>query len=109
MTEKPEAHVAGITVKGTKLTCSHCQGDKFIERPALLNTRGMTFMGWDWLNEGARVFQCSDCGHLEWFIERTTRYEKAQATEVQCLSCGNMIPPFEDRCKNCGWTYVESK
>ncbi len=55
--------VAGITV-----TCSHCGGTHFQERDAQLNTAGMTFLDLDFLNTTARVLECTQCGHLEWFV-----------------------------------------
>lgn len=55
--------VAGIAVK-----CTHCAGDEFDDRSALLNTPGMTFLGLDWANRSATLLICKRCGHVSWFL-----------------------------------------
>ena len=110
MTWLPEEQLGGgrikggpVSIGGRELSCSHCSGTIFSERSALLNTRGMTWLGFDWLNEGAQVFACTRCGHLEWFASVP---EQPRSTAITCLSCGTLIPPETDRCLNCGWTYA---
>lgn len=56
--------IAGIAVR-----CSHCDGEKFEIREALLNTAGMTFVRLDWANSPATVLVCANCSHLTWFLE----------------------------------------
>ena len=94
-----------VSRRGKDLGCSHCSGNTFFERSALLNTRGMTWLGLDWLNEGAEVFSCATCGHLEWFVA-VPGVSRTQPTAMSCLACGNLIPPETDRCLVCGWTYA---
>ena len=38
-------------------------------REILLNTRGATFMNFDWLNRGAVALTCKQCSRIEWFNE----------------------------------------
>ena len=33
----------------------------------MMNTRGLTFMGWDWANKAARCLVCERCGYIHWF------------------------------------------
>lgn len=95
-----------IALGGAPLKCSHCASRRFVERSALLNTRGMTLFGLDWLNEGARVFACSACGHLEWFAAVPGDAGMEQMpTPTECLSCGAVISPEAERCDACGWSY----
>jgi len=57
-------HAAGIEV-----ACPHCKNTRFYTHNVLLNTRGLTFFRLDWLNRGATVLICSNCGMLQWFSE----------------------------------------
>ena len=65
------------------IICPVCKNRKFWSRTTLMNTSGMTFMGWDWLNKEAVNFICSKCGYVYWFFEippdalRTARDEAA--------------------------------
>ncbi|MGI6450591.1 MAG: hypothetical protein ACOX3R_09960 [Desulfitobacteriia bacterium] len=52
---------------GKQITCLHCEHDRFAEGRALLNTRGLTFLDLDWLNEGATTLTCKRCGFIHWF------------------------------------------
>jgi hypothetical protein len=56
-----------VTIAGKPLTCRHCGEEKFHERSVLLNTRLLTWLNMDWMNEAARVFACAECGCLHWF------------------------------------------
>ncbi len=64
MTESKRVEVAGKT-----LVCPVCSGDKFWHRTALLNTRGATFLGFDWANREADNYVCERCKHMLWFHE----------------------------------------
>ena len=55
-----------------KVTCVHCQHTKFGRSKALLNTRGMSFMDLDWLNESATTLICKRCGYIHWFANDVT-------------------------------------
>ena len=52
---------------GIQVVCVHCKHDSFQKGSAQLNTRGMTFLGLDWLNESATTLICSRCGYIHWF------------------------------------------
>lgn len=58
---------ARFTAGGKRLACSHCSHDLFEERSAVVNTRGLTLVGLDWLDKGATVLVCTGCGLLHWF------------------------------------------
>lgn len=52
-----------------QVKCTQCGGELFDDTNALLNTRGMTFFGFDWANSGASLLVCRACGHIEWFVK----------------------------------------
>lgn len=56
-------------IAGQAVTCSHCGGDRFDTGSALLNTRGLTFLGIDFANRGAALLICTQCTHVEWFLD----------------------------------------
>lgn len=55
--------------EGTVAHCSQCGGEYFDTASALLNTRGMTFIGFDFADRGASLLVCRTCSHVEWFVE----------------------------------------
>ena len=55
-----------------ELVCPICGGKKFFERTTLMNTAGMTFLGWDWANSEAINFVCEDCTYIFWFMKDPT-------------------------------------
>ena len=55
------------TAAGRPVSCAQCGADEFVARPAVVNTRGLTFFGLDWLDRGAVVLVCERCGLLTWF------------------------------------------
>lgn len=62
-----EFRAGGFIAAGRRITCTHCSGESFKLRPAVVNTRGLTFFGLDWLDRGATVLVCEACGLLMWF------------------------------------------
>jgi hypothetical protein len=60
--------VAGIQVK-----CPHCGRLQFEQSSALLDSRGLSFFGFDWAAEGAAILVCVACGHIDWFLEKPDR------------------------------------
>ncbi len=56
-------------IAGHIVVCSHCGGEEFDERSALLNTAGMTFLDIDWANRQAVLLVCAVCGRIEWFLD----------------------------------------
>jgi uncharacterized protein len=87
-----------IEVKDKRLVCSHCLGNIFEERHAKLNTTLMTLFDMDWLNKTADVFVCSNCGHLEWFLNPELEPDD---DSVECISCGAKIPRGHEKCSQC--------
>ena len=96
-----------FTVKGLTLKCQHCGHDLFSHRRILLNTRGMTFFGLDWLNADADIYVCAECGHLMWFASDAVSTEKDEAQPATCLACRAIIPAGSTACPKCGWSYQE--
>jgi hypothetical protein len=58
-----------ISVHGKILKCPVCNNKHFWHRTTLMNTSGMTFMGWEWLNKEANNYICEKCGYVYWFFE----------------------------------------
>ncbi|MHB8799390.1 MAG: zinc ribbon domain-containing protein [Thermoanaerobaculia bacterium] len=58
---------AAFTAAEKVVSCPHCGGQSFEERQAVVNTRGLTFFGLDWLDKGVTVLSCTRCGLLQWF------------------------------------------
>ena len=59
-----------VEIKGHKLICPICEGQNFWNRQTLMNTRGATFLGFDWANKEADNFICDNCGYVFWFFEK---------------------------------------
>ena len=55
------------TAAGKVVVCPHCGDDSFEAQTAVVNTRGLTFFGLDWLDKGATVLACARCGLVQWF------------------------------------------
>lgn len=93
------------SIAGKRLTCSHCGGIDFQKGKVQLDTVGMTFFNFDWLNTSADTFLCDGCGRIEWFAAEVTKKQEALNTETDCLACGEVISKDQDSCSKCGWTY----
>jgi hypothetical protein len=65
---------AEFTVAGRPVRCPHCGETKFVPDNALLNTRVRSALNADWLDPGATILICAECGRVEWFaIEPSPR------------------------------------
>jgi predicted nucleic-acid-binding Zn-ribbon protein len=62
--EKGKRYVSAAELS---IRCLHCGHDRFFEGKALLNTRGLSFLDLDWLNDDAITLQCDTCGFIHWF------------------------------------------
>lgn len=58
-----------ITVKGKQLKCRFCENTTFHKRKAQLNTATLSFLDLDWANKTATCYVCSNCTHIDWFLE----------------------------------------
>lgn len=67
---KLDRQVASFSMNQKKIVCPFCGHDKFEYREILLNTPGMTFLGFDWANRSASVLICTDCSRIEWFFNQ---------------------------------------
>jgi len=52
---------------GTAMACLVCQHDGFDRTRYMLNTQGLTLIGWDGFNREATCFVCRRCGFIHWF------------------------------------------
>ena len=60
---------ARVLVLGEPLTCVVCRkGQEFERREANMNTKGMTFLGLDWLNRSGDGAVCLTCGYVHVFM-----------------------------------------
>jgi hypothetical protein len=57
---------------GRPVRCPHCREGKFVPGTALLNTRGATFLNFDWANAAATILVCAECGRIEWYAHEPT-------------------------------------
>jgi predicted nucleic-acid-binding Zn-ribbon protein len=55
-------------IAGRPLKCLVCNGERFEQHKAQLNTPGMTFMGLDWANKTGLCLVCTRCGYIHWFL-----------------------------------------
>ncbi len=49
------------------IRCMCCGSGAWEKRKALLNSRAMTLLGLDWIDEGAQIWSCRECQALHWF------------------------------------------
>jgi DNA-directed RNA polymerase subunit RPC12/RpoP len=54
---------------GQNIACTQCGHDRFKKRRVLLNTRGLTYLNLDWLNQGAMALTCRRCGLVQLFAK----------------------------------------
>ena len=64
---------ARFVAAGKPIICTHCGAELFDEKPALLNTRLLTFFKFDWLDPGATVLVCKTCASIRWFAKSPER------------------------------------
>ncbi|GAE86974.1 hypothetical protein [Acetivibrio straminisolvens] len=113
-----------LKLNGYEVVCPICKGKKFSKRNTLLNTRGMTFLKLDWLNESAINYICNKCGYILWFIDDGRDYveehyvekkndihdlhidyETSKANEDECPICFSKRNVNDKECTNCGYKF----
>jgi hypothetical protein len=57
-----------IEVMNKPLVCPVCKNDHFWVRTAQLNKAVTTFFGFEWADQSATCFVCSECTHILWFL-----------------------------------------
>jgi hypothetical protein len=62
-------------IAGRALRCPHCGQERFAARELLLETRGATVVGLEWLNDGAVALTCAECSAIQWFAARPQALE----------------------------------
>lgn len=67
--ESPVQFVNAWVIRGRVISCSRCHGVTFFKKKIMMNTRGLTFLEMEWLNEEASVLICDNCTRIEWFAE----------------------------------------
>ncbi|HHT63707.1 MAG TPA: hypothetical protein GXZ75_08515 [Clostridia bacterium] len=45
----------------------YCKNEYFHRGSALLNSRGATFFGFEWLDESAKTLMCAQWDFIHWF------------------------------------------
>jgi len=68
-TDHDEADPGPVEIRGRRLVCPVCGGDRFWARRTLLNTALATLLEVEYLNRTARNQICADCGYIFWFFE----------------------------------------
>ena len=58
---------------GVQVRCTHCQGELFREKEALLNTTGATLFHMDWMDKSGTALLCENCGLIQWFAKNPVR------------------------------------
>jgi len=67
---KKSEEVRTFTVKGNPLKCLVCGHDHFWTRKTLMNTKGVSGIGFAWANKTAENYICDSCGYVHWFFQR---------------------------------------
>ena len=49
-------------------TCPVCDGDRFTTHSALMPTRGLALLDWEWASKKAQTHGCVRCGYVYWFV-----------------------------------------
>jgi hypothetical protein len=47
-----------------------CGNGQFATMQYMLNTQGLTLLGWDGFNRTATCHVCENCGFIHWFAQR---------------------------------------
>lgn len=55
------------------MRCLVCSHDSFDRAQYMLNTQGMTLLGWDGFNRTASCLVCRSCGYIHWFAPSPPR------------------------------------
>lgn len=61
-----------LVVNDRAIACPMCGHDRFWTRQTLMNSRGATFLGFDWANRTASNFVCDQCGYVLWFLNKSS-------------------------------------
>ena len=88
-----------------QVNCPHCGGDDFTEGIAQLTTATRTVLGFETADSDARILTCSQCGRIEWFVSAEYDPEDDMSEQIECPSCGGIVPAGTDTCPTCGWPY----
>lgn len=67
----PDGHA--YEAAGRRVRCTHCGGEAFHAREAMLNTSGMTFLNADWMNDSGTALVCAQCSLIQWFLHAPDR------------------------------------
>ena len=65
--EVVEEAISNPVVADENVACLVCGCADFETRSTILDKRGMTFLGLEWLNRSATLYICRNCGHIMWF------------------------------------------
>ncbi|CAM5215766.1 putative nucleic-acid-binding Zn-ribbon protein OS=Ureibacillus acetophenoni OX=614649 GN=SAMN05877842_106165 PE=4 SV=1 [Ureibacillus acetophenoni] len=74
--EKEEKEIGSEYKAGEiEVSCIHCKHNKFEQGKAMLNTRGLTFLDLEWLNDEVTTLLCKRCGFIHWFGSEVVKME----------------------------------
>lgn len=59
-----------LVINGREVPCPMCGHDRFWTRKTLMNSRGASFLNFDWANKAAENYICEECGYVFWFMRR---------------------------------------
>jgi predicted RNA-binding Zn-ribbon protein involved in translation (DUF1610 family) len=101
-----------VEIAGNRLRCKHCGGEVFYQESAFIDrpVLGGLFHREGWLAHQATFYVCSQCGFLHWFFALASSHHEPTedpgvAENVECLSCGRLIPSGASACPSCGWSW----
>lgn len=60
---------------GIQVCCTHCKGELFREKEALLNTTSATLLHVDWLDQSGTALVCENCGLIQWYAKKPERLQ----------------------------------
>ena len=69
---KEATEPTAYSVAGRPVRCPHCGGSEFTPSSAMLNSRGRTAFGADWVDPSASILICAECGRIEWYVQKPT-------------------------------------
>ena len=92
-----------ILINGKKLVCTCCSGKQFNYDKLILSGAGILTSPSDY--KTVHTYSCHKCGNLQ-FFNKIQEFE-AVLEELECLSCGEIMPETSARCVKCGWSYED--
>jgi len=90
-------------VKQARLRCPLCAQEHFDYSHSLSELARVPVRGQERPGD-KHVFLCQACGCGIWFPASAAEPEEI----LECFECGAEIDRNDERCKSCGWSYMQS-